>query len=45
MHFGKSFEQVLVTLPEEYQERVIDYKKVARVFTLLEPMRSRCTLA
>ena len=28
MHFGKTFEQLLATLPDEYQKQAIDYKKV-----------------
>ncbi|EJD34798.1 hypothetical protein AURDEDRAFT_188931 [Auricularia subglabra TFB-10046 SS5] len=31
MHFGKTFEQLLATLPDEYQRQAIDYKKLKKL--------------
>ncbi|KZV94469.1 hypothetical protein EXIGLDRAFT_736969 [Exidia glandulosa HHB12029] len=31
MHFGKSFEELLRTLPDEYQKQAIDYKKLKKL--------------
>lgn len=31
MHFGKTFEQLLATLPDEYQKQAIDYKKLKKL--------------